>query len=496
HWSVVPYGAASNLAGESSSRMGLDARVTPSPAMTIDATLHPDFSQIEADVPQLSVNERFGLFYAEKRPFFLERKDLFDTELLAVHTRTVTDPSWGARVTGDVDRTSYTFLVANDRGGGLVLLPGTEVATLAPQAFASRVAVGRVRSAVGPLSAGAVLTDRQVQGGGHNVVLGPDLFWRLGKSDSVTVQYLVSDTRNPLLADVDPAWNGSHSRSHAAYAGWAHQSRSWDGGVEGTDIGSGFRADVGFIPQSGVRERRIDLGYRIWPAKGALRFLRLGAVYDRVADLAGDTVSRSVYPSVNLYGLANIDATIDYHGAESVRIEGHTIRQRYLRWTLSGEPSRKFAHVAFSGRYGELADVANVRSGHGATMTLSTTLQPVDSLTAALVLTRRWLDTPSAHERIFTADARSLRIDWNVTTRVQVRAIAQQVETRSDRRLYRDEIAARDGFHLGSLLFSYRLSWQTALYLGYDDRRLVTDDVVGPPDTRKAYVKLSYMFGR
>src|SRR5205085_1547483 len=151
------------------------------------------------------------------------------------------------------------------------------------------------------------------------------------------VQYLGSDTRNPLLPEVDPAWNGESSRSHAAYAGFNHQSRSWDGSVEGTDIGDHFRADVGFVPENGVRERRVDAGYRMWPMTGPLRFIRLGGVADRVADLSGRTVSQSVYPSINIYGAANIDATIDYRPAERVRVDGILIRQRYLRWTMSGQ---------------------------------------------------------------------------------------------------------------------------------------------------------------
>ena len=91
----------------------------------IDATFNPDFSQVESDAAQIVANERFALFYPEKRPFFLEGVDLFSTPLQAVYTRTVTDrPARGCAPPASSGTTAYTALVAHDHGGGLVILPG------------------------------------------------------------------------------------------------------------------------------------------------------------------------------------------------------------------------------------------------------------------------------------------------------------------------------------------------------------------------------------
>ena len=57
--------------------MGLDAKVVLRDAMAIDVALNPDFSQVESDQPQVAVNQRFELFYPEKRPFFLEHASVF-----------------------------------------------------------------------------------------------------------------------------------------------------------------------------------------------------------------------------------------------------------------------------------------------------------------------------------------------------------------------------------------------------------------------------------
>ena len=76
--------------------VGLDVKWQPSAGHAIDATLNPDFSQVESDVAQIAVNNRFALFYPEKRPFFMEGVELFDTPVQAVYTRTITSPRWGS----------------------------------------------------------------------------------------------------------------------------------------------------------------------------------------------------------------------------------------------------------------------------------------------------------------------------------------------------------------------------------------------------------------
>ena len=79
---------------------GVTGRWSVTPNLTLNGTVNPDFSQVEADVAQLDVNQRFALFYPEKRPFFLEGIDFFTTPIQAVFTRTVADPTFGAKLTG------------------------------------------------------------------------------------------------------------------------------------------------------------------------------------------------------------------------------------------------------------------------------------------------------------------------------------------------------------------------------------------------------------
>src|SRR5256886_5829451 len=86
-------------------------------ALPISATAHPDFSQVEADVGQVTVNERFALFYPEKRPFFLEGLEQFDTPNRLIYTRQIAAPVGGVKLTGKVGATAVAYLEAvDDRG--------------------------------------------------------------------------------------------------------------------------------------------------------------------------------------------------------------------------------------------------------------------------------------------------------------------------------------------------------------------------------------------
>ena len=150
---------------QTDANVGLDVKWNPSASTAVDATINPDFSQVEADVAQIAVNNRFALFYPEKRPFFLEGVDLFDTPVQAVYTRTVTSPRWGFRGTGKIGSSSYTVLLTQDRGGGSVVLPGPTGSVFAPQDFESVVGIARWRREIGASFLGLLYTGREIDGG-------------------------------------------------------------------------------------------------------------------------------------------------------------------------------------------------------------------------------------------------------------------------------------------------------------------------------------------
>src|SRR5881296_2617725 len=134
----------------------------------LSATAHPDFSQVEADVGQVTVNERFALFYPEKRPFFLEGLEQFDTPNSLIYTRRIVQPVVGAKLAGKVGGTGIAYLGAVDNRN--------QSATRANPAYN----LVRLRRDLGPTSTVGLAYTDWFDADDYNRVLGADarVVWR------------------------------------------------------------------------------------------------------------------------------------------------------------------------------------------------------------------------------------------------------------------------------------------------------------------------------
>jgi hypothetical protein len=508
HLIIAPYASAQDVArapepgaalsgGKTDAQAGLDVKWTPSADTAFDATVNPDFSQIEADVAQIAVNNRFALLFPEKRPFFLEGVDLFDTPIQAVYTRTITSPRWGLRTTGKLGPSSYTLLLGQDRGGGSVILPGPTSSSLAPQDFRSVVGIARWRRDLGRSFMGLLYTGREIEGGGHNRVLGPDFQWRPSENNRLTGQLLLSDTQTPRRPDLAPEWDGRTLTAHALKMSWARTSRTIGWTLSYKDFGDGFRADEGFVPQVGYRDELVYLNYSIYP-QGFLNFVNPLVVFESTQDRKGDLIDQHVLPGIVVSGRHNLQAEFDLL-VDRVRTGTKVLQRTELDYTVQIDPSRRFARVGLTGFVGEDIDIANVRVGHGASITGFATIRPTDHLSLDANSAVSWLnvDTESGvRSRLFTAQVQRLKATYNFSARAFLRLIGQYVSTRRDPTLYSVSVPARDGGFSGSALFSFRLNWQTALFLGYGDDRSLTEVGALVRSDRQFFLKLSYAFQR
>ena len=475
---------------------GLDVKWSPTANSAIDATLKPDFSQIESDVPQIAVNQRFALFFPEKRPFFLENSDLLNSPIRMVYTRTITAPQWGLRATGKSGATSYTVLAAEDEGGGLMVLPGPAFSTFAPQDFRSTVALGRVRRDFGLSFGSFMFTDREIAGGGHNRVLGPDAQWRPTPADTVTGQFLYSDTENPDRLRSAPFALDRSASSHAATLFWNHQERRYDSQLFYNEFGDHFRVDLGFVPAVGFREAAAVGGLRFYPT-GLLNFVRGYATVDRSYLTSGDDLGHDYFPGLFFLGRRNLDGQFELHHNE-VRVGGQLLTQRYLTYFLQLDPARRFPRITLQGRVGDLIDFDNGRVGSGTKVSLEATVRPVDHLTLVGDAVREWLDLDRGpvRGRLYTASIERLRVVYVFDARSFLRLIGQYVTTTRDPSLYTFTVPERDGSFLGSLLYSYRLNWQTVLFVGYGDNGLINESNTFIRTDRSLFLKVSYAWQR
>jgi hypothetical protein len=488
------------LVRDSESHVGLDLKYTPNANNAMDLTIKPDFSQIESDTAQISANERFALFFPEKRPFFLEGVDLFQTPFPAVYTRTITSPKWGGRLTGKEGGVRYTALVTEDEGGGSVILPGPNSSSSANQDVASTVFVGRAKRDIGLSFVGAMVTDREARdGSGHNRVLGPDFQWRPSAADVVTGQWLYSDTRTPNRPDLTAEWTGQTLHGSAFQTYWNHNTRHLDWSAAYIDVGRGFRAETGFIPQVGYREGNAQTGWQVYPT-GLITRERTFLNVSYQAEPSGALITREIEPGFGMDTRWNGFLQFRYiDNRTRAGDTGPVIGRRQIGYIAQFSPSRKISSIAVNGTVGENIDFDNARPARGSTINGDVTVQPTDHLALDLIENIRWLnvDTPVARDaRLFTQQVQRLKATYTFTSRLFIRAIGQYVATTRDPRLYAFDVAARAGDFGGSALFAYKINWQSVMFVGYGDDRELSDRRRLDPLDRQFFVKLSYAFQR
>jgi hypothetical protein len=474
---------------------GVDAKWTPNENNAIDAALNPDFSQVESDVAQISVNQRFALFYPEKRPFFLEDLELFSSPIQAVYTRSITSPRWGVRATGKFDSNQYTAFVAEDRGGGSVILPGPNGSSFANQDFTSFVGMARVRHDFGKSFVSFLATDREIYGGGYNRVYGPDFQWRAGDHDTVTGQLLLSNTETPNRPDLSSQWTGRKLDSQAADVWYSHSTRYWDWFTEHRYFGDGFRADDGFVPQVGYRENYGEAGYTVRPERFPISRLRTFVQADYQVDTDGRMISRSVSPGIGMDGMWNSFTRLRY-AYDRIRSGSATFPRRQLVYQFQVSPPHTITQFILQGTVGEQIDFDNSRPATGADVNLQATIRPTDHLKLDIVADRSFVDVDphdgGGSRRLFTADIGRIKAAYTLTARAFVRLIGQWIETRRDPSLYTFTISAKDADFAGSALFAYKINWQTVMFLGYGDERTLTEDGHYARANRQFFLKLSY----
>ena len=480
---------------------GLDFKWNPSADMAVDATINPDFSQIESDVAVISTNERFAIFLPEKRPFFLEGVELFTTPIQAVYTRTLTSPRWGARTTGKTGQYAYTALIAQDRGGGSVIIPSTFGSDFAPQELSSIAAIGRLRRDFGRSFLSLLLTTRETEGGAYNRVFGPDFQWRLGDHHTFTGQLLFSRTENPDRPDLSGHFNGEKLSGYGAYGWYAFSTATNDFYVNYSDYDENFRADNGFVPQVGFHGSYAEAGHT-WRPKGFFSRFR-GYVFGEFQNTqGGDTLYRLVSTGFGADG--------KYRSFTRIRIARDTVanlddqnrivtfdRDR-LYYQFQIGVSRVISFLSIDGWIGDSVDFARNRLGKGARINFNATIRPTNHLQLGLTNSLEWLSI--AGDRLFTSQVERLRATYTFNARMFARAIVQNTRTNSDEALYGfpdGVIRQHTGSLAAQLLFAYKLNWQTVFYVGAGN----LDEVLDQSGdfrlrNRQVFTKVSYAFQR
>jgi hypothetical protein len=225
---------------------GLDAKMVIKNAVTIDAALRPDFSEVESDDPLVRVNQRFELFLPEKRPFFMENAAVFDTPIKVFFSRRIIDPEFGVRVTTRSSGWAMGGLMANDRGIALD-------ASRRNFGSGTRIGVARLQRFMGERSSVGVLATERNDSQGINRVVSIDGRLQMTPAWSFSGQAIRSEDDQDGQREAGGAYAAAVARRGPRF--------TYVGGYR--DVGSTIRVPLGFVPRSDIRVTDHYAGY-VW----------------------------------------------------------------------------------------------------------------------------------------------------------------------------------------------------------------------------------------
>ncbi len=481
--------------GDGDYEPGVTARWSVTPNLVFNGTVNPDFSQVEADVAQLDVNNRFALFYPERRPFFLEGADFFLTPLNVIFTRTVADPQGGAKLTGKEGPHAVGFFLTQDRVNNLIF-PANQGSASTSLGDDITAGVLRYRRDVGEGSTvGGLMTAREGEGY-HNRVFGADAFIRLSATNTIQAQFLRSDTEYP------PDVVGIFDQKEEAFTGDAlrlqflHRSREWAFFGTFQQLGADFRADAGFIPRVDTRAGELTAQRTWWaPRPGQwFSFFNAGLIASRTEDLDGNLTDERLQLIGGYSG--PMQSTVNVALARRKELFAGTLFEALDAAFIGFEvrPSG-VATLGFGSELSETVDYLNARKGTQITAGPRAELKLGRHLNLNLQHSLRRLEHDG--EWTFIANLSQLRAVYNFNVRSFFRAIVQYQNVERNPEKYEVAINKETRTLFTQLLFSYKVNPQTVVFIGYSDNSLglLTPELARTDITRMDrtfFLKLGY----
>jgi hypothetical protein len=467
--------------------VGLTTKFGIASTTTVEATINPDFSQVESDAFQVEVNQRFPVFFSEKRPFFMEGAGIFtlagqgnDNSLQrAVHTRRIVDPIFGAKLTGTAGRVTFGTLTALDQG------PGRNLPADDPDAGKDRLFnIARAQYSLGPSNyVGALLVDTGFAGG-YNRVVGADLSWRVTSTQRVSGFVLGSASRAPHETE--------RISGVGAQAGYEYSTRRLVLVGFGEHYDRGFQMETAFINRVGITSGWGFAEYNFFPDKARFPWLLRVSPFSftqggRDRNAGGEELLQvtGIRASLSRQGFVRFDR---FDGFET------WAGQRFDRgnWRAQGSV-QLYRWLSLDGRYlfGDAVfyDPDEPFQGTIHDGSFGLTLQPSGRFSQALTYRHVSFDRQSTGEHVYDLDIIYGRTTYQFSRQFFLRAIAQY-----DSSTYRV---------LTDFLASYELRPGTVVYAGYGslieqrefvDGEWVTGQGVYDTSQRGLFFKASYLY--
>lgn len=253
-----------------SKNFGFSAKLAVSSSITAEATYHPDFSQVESDAYQIEVNQRYPIFYSEKRSFFMEAGGLFnvaatgDDNMMAtaVHTRKIIDPNWGGRITGSAGHSSFGLLAAEDAGPG----QPREDEENALLGKAAQFSIARYKYSFGGDNYGGLIYSGRELAEGYNRVGGADFQYRYKDQHNFGAAFLASDSKD--------AEDLLKTRGNASMFNYGYGSKKLGIWTSLERFDPGFNMETAFLQRTGFSRATFYFGPSFYPDEKKHPWLR------------------------------------------------------------------------------------------------------------------------------------------------------------------------------------------------------------------------------
>ena len=426
-FTAVQFGSLDDTTGsfenkDSDPEGGVNFKYGVTSNLTADFTINPDFSQIESDRPQIEVNQRFALFFPELRPFFLEGAEIFafPGPVTVVHTRTIADPLYGAKLTGKAGRTTVGLMYANDEAPG-------NLDDLADPAFgqSAQTLVGRVRYDLYSEShIGGIFTDREFLDS-YSRVGGVDGSFRLGDTHSTGFRALTTQHRD---------LSGIETSGYMLDAFIRKSGRNLSYTFASYLLSPDFKTDVGFVRRTDQRRGFSNASYRWWPESWIISWgPRFN--YSRSYNFAGILEDENLGTGVNFSFAKNIsfNTSIDREMERFGGIDFHKTRSRFFGNIAT---SRR---ISFGGGFNRgdesFFDPENPYLGRESGLFSFINVRPISRLRSQInINTSRFTDPRNQDELVFDVKIFRALTTYQFTERLLFRNISEYNNPRQDAR--------------------------------------------------------------
>ncbi len=490
--------------------VGLDVSWGITPEVSLQATLNPDFSQVESDVAQLSINNTNALFFGEQRPFFLENADYFTSNYNLIHTRNINAPDYGVKITGRQDKHSLGVFVANDESTTL-LVPGNLGSDVAEIEEESKNLAIRYRyDHSGNLSLGMVGTMRDTESY-HNYVYALDSKYQITEQDTLRIQWAGSQTHYPEALNQDFSGEtqlrlqrGDEFSGQALRVNYRHNQRDWLFRADHYRNGKDFRADLGF--QSSIDRNTSVIGgaYRWFNENSWWNRIEVfgdwdishsdaGELLEKEAEIYGSISGR--YQSYFEVGVLTRDRVGLRQNESVLQVDNNAdmFTENSASLFFEMRPNSSL-YVASFFRYGDQIDFENNRLGKELNVNPRLNLSVGKHLQLTMRYTYRTLDVDG--RALFTANLTDARLTYQFNQRQFLRFILLHYDVRRNLDNYlidTSDIHSRSQDLGVQLLYSYKINPLTKFFVGYSDNGFNNDDL---PKRRVAeqsvFMKFSY----